>query len=213
MSKMPMYAYSNRELLKFESFVEQNFGKFDSVLHEIISPDIHLDIIPVPPTDEQPFYKLVTMGAGAYKMNVPKELKGQKLERAEYVIFLPGDWDLSSSDEKYYWAIRQLKAIARLPVNSGEWLGLGHTLSAHDDSSPVAENTKLNSFVLLAAWGKNQEFVEPLKLGLFKQVNFYQLLPLYQEELEFKLANSLNDLLRRFDDFSLIVDTNRKNWC
>ena len=61
------------------------------MIHEIVSPDIHCDIVLVPPTDLSPYYKLVTMGAGAYKMNIPKELKSTICDRAEYVIFLPKD--------------------------------------------------------------------------------------------------------------------------
>lgn len=36
-------------------------------------------------------------------MNVPEKLAGQGLERAEYVICLPPDWNLNSPDEKDYW--------------------------------------------------------------------------------------------------------------
>ncbi len=209
--KIPLYSYSDRELKKFESFVEKNFGAFDSVLHEIISPDIHLDVIVVPPTDVEPCYKLVTMGAGAYKMKTPKGC--EKFSRAEYVIYLPRDWDISSSDEKYYWAIRQLKAIARLPINADDWLGFGHTISANEDSSPVAENTKLNSFVLLDACSKDFNILAPLKLSPFKSVNFYQVFPLYQEELEFKLSHSLKELFDKLEVFDLVVDVNRNNCC
>ena len=46
------YYYSEAEQLEYESFIETTFGSYKEVLHEIVSPDIHLDIIPVPPTDE-----------------------------------------------------------------------------------------------------------------------------------------------------------------
>lgn len=57
-----MYLYSEKELDEYEAFIQQNFGDYKEVFHEIVSPDIHLDIIMVPPTPENPFHKLITMG-------------------------------------------------------------------------------------------------------------------------------------------------------
>ena len=212
---LPQYLYTEKELDKIESYIAAQYGEYDEVMHEIMSPDIHLDVVIVPPTDEQPYYKLVTMGAGAFKMNVPRELKKYRLERAEYAIFLPKDWDIKSDKEEYYWAVRQLKNIARLALNTDSWLAFGHTVTANEDSSPVAENTQFNSFVLLNSVGKENQIVKPLKLGLFSEVNFYQLYPLYQEELEFKMEHSLDDLMNKIsdEDLDFIVNINRKNYC
>ena len=38
------------------------------------------------------YYILMTHGMGAHAMNVPEDLAGQKLERAELFICLPPDW-------------------------------------------------------------------------------------------------------------------------
>ena len=100
------------------------------MFHEIASPDIHVDICIVPPTEERDYYTLVTMGMGAHRMNVPEELAEYKLERAELAIALPADWKLdqeSMKDEKWYWPIRLLKSLARLPIGSDTWLGCERT--------------------------------------------------------------------------------------
>ena len=211
----PVYLYKNSELEKIDSFIENEYGHFEEVIHELVSPDIHLDIAIVPPNEYQPYYKLVTIGAGAYKMNVPRELKSYKLEYAEYVIFLPKEWDIKSDKEEYYWAIRQLKNIARLPINTDSWLAYGHTITANEDYSPVAENTEFNSFVLINSINKNNEIVNPLKIGLFKQINFYQMFPLYREEVDYKMENSLEELINKFSDEDLdpVVNINRINNC
>ena len=89
-------------------------------------PDIHVDICVVPPSEERDYCTLVTMGMGAHRMNVPEELAEYKLERAELAIALPADWKLdqeSMKDEKWYWPIRLLKSLARLPIASDSWLG------------------------------------------------------------------------------------------
>ena len=115
--------YSEEEMEVIENHITQNFGDFDSVFHEIISPDIHVDICMIPPSEERNYYVLVTMGMGAHWMKVPEELAEYKLERAELAVCLPPDWNLQSDDEKWYWPIRMLKVLARLPISEDTWLG------------------------------------------------------------------------------------------
>ena len=209
-----MFLYSERELNKVSAYIEQQYGEYDDVFHELVSPDIHLDIVLVPPTEEQPYYKLVTMGAGAYKMDVPRELRKWKLERAEYVIFLPKDWNIKSDKEEDYWPIRMLKDVARLPIYTDSWLTVGHTVTMNEDSSPIAPNTLLNSCVLFNSFGKGKQVVEALKIGLFgDEVNFWQVFPLYQEELEYTFKHPVNDLIELLKDVPMIVDIHRKNSC
>ena len=212
--EFPQYLYSEKEVEKVEAYIKQQYGEFEEVLHEIVSLDIHCDIAMIPPTEERPYYSLVTMGAGAYRMDIPKELKKWKLERAEYVIFLPKDWNIKSDKEEDYWPIRMLKDIARFPIYTDSWITLGHTVTMNEDSSPVASNTKLNSCVLLNSFGKDKQIVEALKLRLFgDEVNFWQLVPLYQEEVEFTFDHTTDDLIELLKDVSMVVDINRKNYC
>ena len=210
----PCYVYSEAEMDEFGSYIEETFGHFDNVFHEIVSPDIHLDVIIVPPGKE-PFIRLVTMGAGAYAMNIPKELVMHNLKFAEYTITLPADWDLHSSDEKDYWPIRILKSTARVPVASNSWLGRGHTIHGNAEEEPFAENTKLNSIILVPA--VNPETGEEASAYLpssGKKINIHELVPLYQNELDYKFEHGTDALLERIPDeaFPLVTDPGRKNW-
>jgi len=208
------YLYSERELNKVSAYIKRQYGEYDDVFHELVSPDIHLDIVVVPPTEELPYYKLVTMGAGAYKMDIPRELRKWKLERAEYVIFLPKDWNIKSDKEEDYWPIRMLKDVARLPIYTDSWITVGHTVTMNEDSSPVASNTLLNSCILFNSFGKGNKVVEALKIGLFgDEVNFWQVFPLYQEEVEYKFKHPVDDLMELLNDVTMVVDINRKNVC
>ena len=211
-NKGPMYLYSDQELVEFDAYVEKCLGYYDFVFHEIASPDIHLDVITIPPTEEHPFHKLVTMGAGAYEMNVPEQLKEQGFGHAEYVIFLPSDWNINSGDEKDYWPTRTLKMMGRLPIYEDSWLGFGHTIQADEDGSSYAENTGFNCTMLVSAVNFNGERMR-LKLSSGKIINFYQLIPIYPEELAYKQANhaeALLDLLLEQEGFP-VVDIHRKS--
>lgn len=216
---LKLFLYSEKEFEKVSAYIEQQYGECEGVLHEFASADINCDIVIVPPTDEQPFYKLVTEGAGAYKMKIPFSARSQASNnRAEYVVFLPKDWNLKSGKEEDYWPIRMLKTVSRLPIWTEDWLGSGHSVNLTEDGNPVAEDTKFNSCVLLDSKGKDNQIVEPLKLNFFgsKRVAFYQLYPLYQEELEYKLKISYKELLEKVgaeNINNLIVDIHRKSFC
>ncbi len=168
--------YTEEELAAVEGHIQQYFGKFENVFHELSSPDIHVDICVVPPTEERDYYTLVTMGMGAHRMNVPEELAEYKLERAELAIALPRNWKLKHEDlknERWYWPIRLLKSLARLPIASDTWLGFGHTMDNQED---FAENTKLCAAILTGPQG-TQDGSEVCILPGGEEVNFYQVIP------------------------------------
>lgn len=209
-----MYWYTEKEREEYENGIRESFGEYTEVIHEIFSPDIHLDIIVVPPTEDNDYYTLITMGVGAYKMKVPKELERYDYGRMELVICLPSTWDIKSKKEKDYWPIRQLKAAARLPIQCDTWLGYGHTISSDQHNSPYAENTNFCTMMLLNALNKDWETFD-FSLESKGKINFYQLFPLYKEELLFKENNDEDTLLDLFDDDDVtpIINIDRKNYC
>lgn len=203
---MKLEQYTEQELDSIESHIQEHFGNYETVFHEIESPDIHVDICIIEPTEIRPHYTLVTMGMGAHKMNIPDELSEYKLARAELLITLPPDWQIHSHDEEWYWPIRWLKKLARFPGSEGAWFGYGHSIAA---SEPLAENTALSGFMLTMPYFFGQE-AATCTLPDGGEVNFYQLLPLHSDELEYKTshgAEALEDLFP--DDFAMVVNPQR----
>ncbi len=202
--------YSEEEMEAIEGHIQQYFGNFETVFHELSSPDIHVDICVVPPSEEHDYYTLVTMGMGAHRMNVPEELAEYKLERAELAIALPKDWKLKYEDmknERWYWPIRLLKDLARLPIDSDTWLGFGHTMDQQED---FAENTKLCAAILTGPQG-TEDGSEVCILPSGEEVNFYQVIPLYRDEMEYKLAHDADALLDKMEGISFVVKPNRQD--
>ena len=202
--------YTEEEMEAVEGHIQQYFGKVENVFHELVSPDIHVDICMVPPTEERDYCTLVTMGMGAHRMNVPEELVEYKLERAELAIALPADWKLdqeSMKDEKWYWPIRLLKSLARLPINCDSWLGHGHTV---ENREPFADNTKLCTATLIGPQD-TEDGSEVCTLPGGEEVNFYQVIPLYEDELDYKLEHDVDALLNKMAGISFVVNPTRQD--
>ena len=203
--------YSEDEMSAIEQHIGKAFGPVETVFHELVSPDIHVDICMVPPSEKRDYYTLVTMGMGAHRMNVPAELAEYKLERAELAIALPPDWKLdqdSLKDERWYWPIGLLKVLARLPIAEDTWLGFGHTM---DKQSPFAEGTELCAAILVGPQDVVWEGGEICILPGGEEVNFYQVIPLYRDEMEYKLAHDADALLDKMAGVSFVVDPSRRD--
>ncbi len=148
------------------------------------------------------------MGMGAYTMNAPEK----NTARAELLINLPPDWNLGEDaweDEHWFWPVGILKALARYPMLHDDWLGWGHTVYGSEDS--YTDNTKLCGVVLLSP-GAFGDPASVCTLPNGEPVNFYQVIPLYREEIEFKREYEVDRLLEKFPDELLeVIDPSRPN--
>lgn len=202
--KPKLLLYSEKDVHAYEKYVEESIGKFDDVFHEIYSPDLHIDVILIKPTPERDYYTLVTMGMGAYKMRVPKEYG--KINRAEIAIRLPKEWEVSSNDEKWYWPIRTLKTLARLPYTEHSWLGFFHDV---DFAEPFYEETELCAILL----DYYSEDIAPLSLANGDQVVIYNAIPIYRSEMEYKNQYGAEELINKMSEETISgpVDIHRKS--
>jgi len=207
--------YSEQELDAVEAHIAEYFGKYEKVFHELASPDIHVDICVIEPTPERNYYVLVTMGMGAHRMNVPEELADNMIDRAEIFVTLPPDWKVSldpeiAEDEKWYWPIRWLKILVRLPIEQNTWLGYGHTVP---NGEPFAENTELSSVMLTTPYHPFEDEAVACELSDDDYVNFYQMLPLYEDEVSYKKENGAGVLEALFGNNDRVLDINRPSVC
>lgn len=205
-SPIPLH-YSERDLNAYEAYVQTNIGDFDEVFHELVSPDIHVDVIPIMNPKDKSGIVLVTMGMGAYSMEVPPNYREKGYTRAELAIKLPIGWDIRSNEEVSYWPIRVLKMLARLPISEHSWLGYGHTI---DFGGPFSENCGFSS-VAIGFLFHGDEVLLSLESG--EKVLIYQVIPLYPEEMQFKVDHSASALFEKLGESVMrsAVDTNRVN--
>lgn len=201
--------YEEEEMDAIEEHIKEHYGDFPTVFHEISSPDIHCDICIVPPTEEKNYYTLLTMGMGARVMDIPEDLDSAEYGRAELLICLPPEWKVGENGEEWFWPIALLKNLARLPINCDSWLGWGHSI---DNQGAFAENTELCGSLLLFPEDVD-DGADKCTLPNGETVNFFEVIPLYREEMDFKIQNGTKPLLEQMQNVSHVLDIHRPNCC
>ena len=195
--------------------IDQYFGVYTQLLTDDSDPDHPLEIAVILPRPEHDYYTLVTVGLSRHRMDFSEERREEKLERAELLINLPRDWKLTKADcreEQWSWPIRMMLATAYFAMEDPE-VGLESrtTLMEGEDGIPFAENTDLRGEILLypGVFGEESFFC---RLPGGEEVNFYQVIPLYWEELQYKLEHGSDSLLDLCPDESLeVINPHRLN--
>jgi Suppressor of fused protein (SUFU) len=199
--------------------VVKHIGPVTNVYHEVMSDLVHVDLLVVGPREERPYTTLVTCGMSDRPMRVPIENPEDlglvpELRFAELLLCLPPEWPLTPDDfrdESSYWPLRWLKKLARLPHQHEGWLGLGHTIPNGDPQRPFAPNSAF------CGWVVDEPVLFPAELRKLrikaKAINFYSVVPVYEEEMTLKLQNGSGALGTLFDraKVSELIDLARPN--
>ncbi len=164
----------------------------------------------------RPFKTFVTMGMSAVPMKTPKDYSGPK--RAELVVVLPPDWptdeeSLAKQGDEFSWPISWLKRVARMPSDFGTYVDDGHTVPNGDPPTPFAKSCGFVCWMVAPPVSFREAF-ERLGRGP-RSVRFFQIVPLYREEMEIKLREGVGRLIELFahaeQDFVGMVDPGRPN--
>ncbi|WP_041715117.1 suppressor of fused domain protein [Acetivibrio clariflavus] len=210
--KPPVFNSAESELLL--KHIERYIGKPSYAYHEIFSDTVHIDIYHIEPSEERNYHTFVTMGMSSMPMNVPKGQEEWKF--SELMICLPADWKVSDKelkDNRNYWPLGLLKMLARFPHEYGTWLSWGHTMPNGEPPQHYADNTKFCGIILLPPILVNEEFIK-LKVNRNKTINFFAVIPLYKEEIDYKLEHGYNSFIEKYAEFDMdeLIRLNRKNF-
>lgn len=210
----PWQAPKGEECLEqISDHIEKHLGKVETVFHEIVSDTVHIDVHFVKPTSEFPFVRLITSGMSDLPMTTP--VGSDAPQFVELLTTLPADWHLdqkSFESETWYWPVRLLKSLARLPHSYKTWLGWGHTIPNGDPPEPYAKNTRLCGSIVLPSITVSDNF-HTLFIDDRKTITFYSVVPLYEEEMNFKLRSGTDALLDKLSKRNVtdIIDPSRVN--
>ena len=185
--KPPLEEYRAEERAALEQHITQHYGPIATVISDDKPQDIKVDIWVIEPSAEHPFYTLITCGMGAHQMAVNQEQAAQHLQRAELMLVL--------------------KVTARMGLSSDWIVDPGFIINYN---GPLAHNTRLSGWVVLGPDAMN--IAAPVcSLPNGDKVNFYQLLPLYQNEVEYGIERTGEELIAKLTEVSRVVDLTRPN--
>ncbi len=185
---------------EIEAHMAKYFGPASNVFHELVSDKVHIDVHFIAPTPERNRWTLFTTGMSALPMAVPEG--AEDYAYAELMISLPAGWNMNALGqqpppkdlERWYWPIRWLKQLARLPHDYNTWLGTLHTIPNGDPPRPFSAETKLCGWVLLPPFEAEDE-AQSVALSDGREVHFYWLHALHANEMDFKLQKGGEALL------------------
>ena len=197
--------------------IEEHFkrfiGKAETVLHEIVSDLVHIDVHVIPPGGRNDHYTLFTTGMSDLPMKAPEG--AEECRFAEIMVKLPAKWKLSDAafkDEANYWPVRWLKMLARMPHEYDTWLFHGNTVPNGDPPEPYAPDTRLCCALLLPPVFEPDGFAS-LYVSPEKTINILEFYPLYLEEMNLKLSKGTDAVLAGFEkhNISPVLDIKRRN--
>lgn len=198
--------YEEDECLTIEEHIETFFGGFHYVCHEMCDDGIHVDVYVIEPDEQRDFYTLVTVGMGAHEMNVPADPIFRNKARAELMLCLPSDWELETGD----WAVQMLMELAHFPVDENAWLEAGHSIEL---DGPVDEAAAFTGAILTSTYVQERK-ADSCMLPTGDTVQFYQVIPLFHEEIRAYAGMDLVDFTEQCLSYiGFIVDPKRENTC
>lgn len=198
-----------------KNHIEKHFGEIDNVFTEKITEEYFIEIYHIAPTKNRFYHKLITYGVSSTKVNEDKEFQSAKF--VELIVFLPTSWYAGKNngkDIKIGWPYKMLKEISQKLIlkSSYPWYRLSNTNL--ERSLPVADNTKQCGFIPLQPTLVNPNF-NNLNIGHDKVINFFNIVPLYEEEINFRITRGIKAFEKKFygNGETELIDINRKNVC
>lgn len=190
--------------------IARHLGPAANVFHELVSETIHVDVHVVSPAEDDDAWTLYTTGMSDLPMSVPEGSDAPRF--IELMLRLPASWQLSQeafADERWYWPVRWLKMLARLPHEYRTFLGDGHTIPNGDPPVPIADTRFVGFVVGAPASLPDDDDVARTPDG--KEIHLHAIYPLFADEMDFKLQRGWGELAERLGaaDVTDVVDPAR----
>lgn len=200
-----------------DTHLEQFFEEDEVIVfHELDTPEDenHIDIYWIrAPKDIMDYAILLTVGISRVEQNLEGDYDAPNF--IEVMMLVPWDWNFSDyhwTDDEY-WPIHHLKTIAKIPSTQNTWYGYGHSIDSAADNSLI-KGTNFKASVLLETITLTNDFVN-IKVDDEKTIHIFSAVPIYPEELDFKIKHSAGELIDKFNRYRIdeVVDINRRNTC
>lgn len=212
--------------------VERSLGATDCpIIHEIISPYVHLDVLVARNFHGSGRTALVTCGMGLRPMNTPPAER--RHARMELALCLPSDWpplfagsptrsdipnniatDIPNGLGPGAWIVPGLQFTARMPFQYNTYLAEGHTIPNGDPPSPICDGSRLCCSLVAKPKRLGRSF-HRLALPNGEDIYFWTLVFITREEMKYKLRRGARALHKKLAERKVdeMIDLGRASVC
>lgn len=166
----------------------------------------------VMPDKSCPYWRVITVGLGAYRGLENRGEPDEKVHRSEMVAYIPEYLGDEKVEVIIEWLTTIMNQFGEMIESEASWIGVGHTISY---GSPLDESVEYDGVIFAPVFDNDPE--NECILPCDERVNFLQLIPLYEEEMLFKIENGYGALFERLEnvlgDAMFQIVPERKNVC
>ena len=204
--------YSEDEKNAVIEYITKTFGNIDSYIHKNDNPDypITIAVVTVPWTER--YRVFVTIGLGAY-MGFDVSDDEPMLHRTELVAYIPCDVPIKEYTHIQTWVSSVMFQFAEMVELDGSFLDVGHTISY---GGCLDETVDYNGVLFLPNTESNSHSLR-CKLPDGYIISFLQMIPLFEEELMYKIENGFHKLsellINTLGENTDIIYSDRTNTC
>lgn len=205
--------YSKEEKDIVLGFIKDHFGYNYYTQDENDMQGYPVSTLIMSPNEEFDYYRILTVGLGAYR-GIEQSPDGKKfVHRVELVASIPGNTHFRDAIAQADWIIKIMRQFGEMIQYDNSWLGPGHTISYGDR---LDESVEYDGVIFSPALSFDKE-KSPCMLPCGEEVEFLQMIPLYEDEMVFKIENGSMELFNRLyeglGDASDMIVPKRKNLC
>lgn len=139
---------------------------------------------------------VMTNGLFEKKMKVPEKFADRT--RCELYFCLPDYWDWEDVENpQMNWVFNWIQKLAKHLLENDTWYGPGHSFPAGNPPSAISQTMKQSYFMLSDPLLLESELY-PITLENKEEVCFYGIIPIFEDEFDFKAAKTTVKFLKKF---------------
>ncbi len=203
--------YTEEEKAVVCEFITDNFCDSNvKILSSYLDSSQPIELIVLSPNKFSPYYTTITIGLGAYSGIEIREDQTKHIHRTEIIAQIPDSLDINVLDETNEWLNRIIRQFSEMVQIDSTWLGVGHTISY---GNTLDDSVEYDGVIFDTVVTNGNKCILPCG----EEVEFLQLIPLYEEEMLFKIENGSEKLFERLqntfgESFDKVVPV-RENVC
>lgn len=140
----------------------------------------------------------VVMTNGLFTKNMPVPEKYKNRNRCELYFCLPDYWDWEDVENpRMNWVFTWIQKFAKHLLEKDTWYGPGHSFPAGNPPEAISETMQQKYFMLADPLLLEHELT-PILLESEEEVHFYGIIPIFEDEFDFKVAKTTVKFLKKY---------------